>query len=286
VSREAPKRSGAFGEEYQVGLVFHRIRKIDEIEGFPGEDGADWYYHVGFSEDGVNYYWEASEEPYRVDDDDIIIDNNYYFTTSQTGVYVAILVCEDDFWSHDDLADASSDSAGGQDNVAASIQPPSSGILGGTYSGYYRIPDDTLMGDAYDRVGDWYKTGGDYDGNPGDENDVEIWFALGEFEDIEPPAITLTAPEDGWIYFNGSPWKRFLITLIIGAIEIDANAFDESGIDQVEFYIDDELLASDTSFPYRCSWDQPAFFTHTITARAYDLFGNTAQDELLVWKFF
>lgn len=163
----------------EIYLNVSRIKVEDQIE-FIGESGADWYYHVGFSEDGGNFYWQHSPEPVKNDDDDITIDEDelYTFCTEQTGVYVAIMVCEDDFWTNDDLADVSSDSYGGEDNIAGSIQPPLSGMFWGTYWGYYNLNNNTLTGCTVYTDGDWYKTSGDYDGNTGDENDASVWFKI------------------------------------------------------------------------------------------------------------
>jgi hypothetical protein len=55
-------------------------------------------------------------------------------------------------------------------------------------------------------------------------------------------------------------------------------------IDRVEFYIDDSLIAQDTTDPYETQWDTTTVpdGSHTIKAVAYDSNDNTAQDEITV----
>ena len=142
----------------------HRIQAIDSIEGFPGESGADWYYHVGLYQDD-NFLWQHSPEPVGTNNNDLIIDKIHTFYTIQSNVSIAIMVCEDDFWSYDDLADISSDESGGLDNVASSIQPQSDGLWGGTYLGFYDITNSTLSNDIYIIDGGYYKTSGNYEVN-------------------------------------------------------------------------------------------------------------------------
>jgi len=80
----------------------------------------------------------------------------------------------------------------------------------------------------------------------------------------------------------------FLTTIIVGSINIEIQASDyESGIDRVEFYIDNELKKTDDIAPYSLRWNEhtPFKFRHTIKAVAYDTSGNSAVEETNVWKF-
>jgi hypothetical protein len=75
--------------------------------------------------------------------------------------------------------------------------------------------------------------------------------------------------------------------LIIGKIDINVTATDnDSGIDRVEIYTDDQLRVTDTTAPYGWLWSERAFFTYTIKVIAYDKEGNSASKELEVLKFF
>ena len=55
--------------------------------------------------------------------------------------------------------------------------------------------------------------------------------------------------------------------------------------ENVEFYIDDVLKANITSEPYSWTWTDKTFGRHTIKVVAYDDEGNSASDEIKVWKF-
>ena len=55
-------------------------------------------------------------------------------------------------------------------------------------------------------------------------------------------------------------------------------------ITKVEFYIDNELVATDTDFPFSWTWDEKTAFKseYDIKVIAYDDMGNTASDETMV----
>jgi hypothetical protein len=104
--------------------------------------------------------------------------------------------------------------------------------------------------------------------------------------DTIPPTVLITQPENA-IYFNNKKLCDFRTPVIIKSIDITVEATDDnSGVYQVEFYIDNELQSRDTSEPYEWTWDEPAFFRHTIMVKAFDHFENSANDNITVWKFF
>ena len=98
--------------------------------------------------------------------------------------------------------------------------------------------------------------------------------------------ISFESPMYGYLYLMGKeilPLKR---TVIIGKALITTTAYDEtSGIEKVEFYIDDELKQTITNEPYEWLWDETIIGTHTIKAIAYDNSGNMVTDEQVVWIF-
>ncbi len=61
---------------------------------------------------------------------------------------------------------------------------------------------------------------------------------------------------------------------------------DDSGIDRVEFYVNNQLLGNDTTAPYSWLWNQTAFFRQILTVKAFDKAGNYNSKEIEVWKFF
>ena len=75
--------------------------------------------------------------------------------------------------------------------------------------------------------------------------------------------------------------------IIIGPITIEANVTQNtSGVNRVDFYIDDVFQKTDTIEPYNFTWNKTAFFTHQITVIAYDNAGPLNIDTVLVRKFF
>jgi hypothetical protein len=82
--------------------------------------------------------------------------------------------------------------------------------------------------------------------------------------------------------------RRFFTTLLIGKIPVIANASDnQSGIQKVEFYVDDDLKETVTTVPYSWTWsDRGNFFPYILRVDAYDNAGNKNSDELKLWKIF
>jgi len=111
--------------------------------------------------------------------------------------------------------------------------------------------------------------------------------------DIIPPTVEISKPEKA-LYILNFHIRDFLFQfrkpVILGRIDIVINATDDqSGIDYVEFYIDDEYKATDESKPYTWQWRWDSFslrHRHTMKVVAYDLAGNSNYDEIKVWRFF
>ncbi|MBE3123055.1 MAG: hypothetical protein IMZ43_04220 [Thermoplasmata archaeon] len=100
----------------------------------------------------------------------------------------------------------------------------------------------------------------------------------------EPPVVSIINPEAKNLYFRDIHLFPSARTLIFGFITIKANANDDTGIKQVDFYIDGVLR--NTSFaPHHCGsymwvWNDRALFRsrHTIKVIAVDTDGLTAED--------
>lgn len=87
------------------------------------------------------------------------------------------------------------------------------------------------------------------------------------------PAINLTSPTAN--------------ATVTGTVNIAATAGDNPGgssIAKVEFYVDDEMISSDTEEPYSASWDSTTVANGSvvISAKAYDAAGNTADSSYQV----
>lgn len=84
--------------------------------------------------------------------------------------------------------------------------------------------------------------------------------------DTTPPIISISNPLNGAIMTRNS------------TVSISANASDNVGISKVEFYVNGTLTCADTTSSYACSWKVPGKpkANYTLSAKAYDLSGNTA----------
>ena len=79
--------------------------------------------------------------------------------------------------------------------------------------------------------------------------------------DGQPPTTSITAPASG--------------ATVSGSVTFSASASDNVGVTKVEFYVDGNLLATDTTSPYRTTWATASLSgSHTLTAKAYDAAGN------------
>ncbi|MFI8307145.1 glycoside hydrolase family 48 protein [Streptomyces sp. NPDC085927] len=82
----------------------------------------------------------------------------------------------------------------------------------------------------------------------------------------QPPITVLTSPEAGAVYTRGE-------TVPLAAT---AAAADNATITEVEFYDDTELLGTDTSAPFTLSAAGLTVGSHSLTAKAYDSLGASA----------
>jgi hypothetical protein len=116
-----------------------------------------------------------------------------------------------------------------------------------------------------------------------------------------PPEVGILSPQKGKIYFRGNLFLQFLYkknllrnTWFIGRATIDAYAKDDSGIAKVEFYVNDNLVATLTSPPYNWTLSFKIIKkpylpkTYTIMVKAYDDTNKTATASIDVkawWAF-
>lgn len=80
--------------------------------------------------------------------------------------------------------------------------------------------------------------------------------------DTTSPTVALTAPASG--------------ATVSGVTTLTATAADASGVTKVEFYVDGNLVSTDTSAAYSFAWNTTTVSnaTHTLLAKAYDPSGN------------
>ncbi|MBU0498074.1 MAG: hypothetical protein KKC68_09345 [Candidatus Thermoplasmatota archaeon] len=101
----------------------------------------------------------------------------------------------------------------------------------------------------------------------------------------EGPLVEITKPALG-IYLANEWLCYFAEPVIIGVIRIEVDALDHSGIQQVQFYIDEMLVQNSSTAPFQYLWSQRVFFKHFIKVVVEDTIGMTTTVELEVWKFF
>jgi hypothetical protein len=128
-----------------------------------------------------------------------------------------------------------------------------------------------------------------------DENGAESEWATLEVSmpkrkvslvDTTPPSVSITKPEKA-LYINDEEIMPFFVPLIFGHIQIWPYANDnESGLNRLELYINDELIETFTSVPRSWTWDEKVFGKQTIKLIAYDNAGNDNIAMITVWKFF
>jgi hypothetical protein len=151
------------------------------------------------------------------------------------------------------------------------------------------IPDsiiDTISNSiSYENVGDgtWYFhiRAKDSDGDWSETSHCRINI------DATPPLVEITRPKKGCLYFYNleisTPFGSRPATR--GWLTIKVNATDEtSGMDKVEFYIDENILYVAHSPPYEWMW-LPVPLLYTIKVIAYDEAGNAASDSIGVISF-
>ena len=101
--------------------------------------------------------------------------------------------------------------------------------------------------------------------------DVKIDSSEGPADN--PPTVDITNPTDG--------------ATVSGTVVITAEATDDDGVTQVEFFVDATSIDIDTSAPYGVAWDSTTFADglYIITATATDTTGQTASDSIMVLVF-
>lgn len=105
------------------------------------------------------------------------------------------------------------------------------------------------------------------------------------------PIVNIISPVKGYININVLfglfvlKLKSFT-TVVIGKLIVSATATDnQSGVERVEFYVDDELKTTVYSTPYNWKWnDQGLFFSYTLKVVAYDYYENFNSVSMKVWK--
>ena len=93
---------------------------------------------------------------------------------------------------------------------------------------------------------------------------------VAKLTDNPPPVVSITAPDDGEI--------------VSGRVTIRVKATDNTGIDRLDFFVDNEFIGSDNQAPYSFDWDSYYVSNggHTIKVEAVDAGGHKASAKVTV----
>jgi hypothetical protein len=112
-------------------------------------------------------------------------------------------------------------------------------------------------------------------------------------QDTISPSVSITSPENGLYLRNLRLFSRLFRqrTILFGDITVNVVASDaQSGVQKVEFYLDDVLNPEsvDTTAPYSWTWSKGSLLKHryTIIVVAYDNAENYNVDMIDVVRFF
>ena len=103
---------------------------------------------------------------------------------------------------------------------------------------------------------------------------------------VSPPVMEVVKPVNGF-YVGGEKLFGFPFIFAVGDIEVEVTASDESGVEEVDFYVDGVLRARRIISPYVYTLDDIGFLReHVIKVVAVDGVGNQASKEFTLWKLF
>ena len=108
--------------------------------------------------------------------------------------------------------------------------------------------------------------------------------------DSTKPILNLARPQRNTFYmFDRELFSIPFGTIIIGKITMEVSSQDQtSGIDKVQFIVDDEIKYVDSTYPHEWVYDEKSllFNRHTIGIKAIDKAGNTMEtDDMKIWLF-
>ena len=115
---------------------------------------------------------------------------------------------------------------------------------------------------------------------------IDFWVdpdSLGPGYGYNPPSppefkCKIVKPKNA-IYLFDKYLFSFIVPIIIGEITVEVEASSGKGIDKVEFYLDNELKATDDKKPYEWQWVIEEHGIYTIKVVAYDKEGNKKVDK-------
>jgi len=115
-----------------------------------------------------------------------------------------------------------------------------------------------------------------------DDADVDVVL-----EGNLPPEVGIVTPKEGYLYLFNKPRTRmpFGNTVIIGETDVEVYANDDTSVERVEFYIDNNLKKEIYEEPYVWILDSLLFGKHLLKVIAYDDQGKSSSVEMEITAF-
>lgn len=275
------------GGEYLSGIATIEWEVSDNKDSSPEieiryGDGEAWYlidkvsnkdeyeWHTSSIEDGNNYLIkitatdDAENSDYDVSDSYFAVDN----TPPKTNINLSGEKNGEWFISNVSVTFSANDNTSGVKLTRYKINENA----WQNYTHPFEIPEDGIYNITYHSI--------DNAGNEEEENIVS--FKINK----NAPSITVNKPKEGYLYLFGREISKTLFgrTIVIGGINIELDVVDEtSGVERVEFYVNDILKYTDNEPPYEWSFDERVFGNCRIEIIAYNNAGNYASKEIKIF---
>ena len=228
---------------------------------------------------------------------DSIIENR-----SDTWTFTTMLQNNPPYKPGDPLPENNSENIGINPTLSVLVTDPDNDTMNVSF---YDASDDSLIGTdfnvpngsraevswsglQYNTTYSWYAIANDSI----IENLSDVWSFTTEHDSTIPPTISIIKPEEKRFYFRNKRLFRRLLprAFIIGHVTIEAEAYDNEGIKQVEFYVDGDLKHTSTEPKINGIYiwtlnDRTLFFRHrhTISVTAVDTDDNKDSDSKKVF---
>jgi len=114
-------------------------------------------------------------------------------------------------------------------------------------------------------------------------NGIE-YLALGE--EYATPAVVIIKPRQNKLYLNDEEGRNltfFTNPLVIGPLSVEVHVNSVDVVDEIRFYLNDDLQTTDTSEPYEWMWDTPKLFRGILRIEAQTNKGLLT-NERFIWK--
>lgn len=112
------------------------------------------------------------------------------------------------------------------------------------------------------------------------DDDIEVLYS--EVND----STEIEKPRHGVYINNKKIISTYSKTIISGDVDIEVNMVDPDRIQKVNFYIDNEYKANDTTEPFNWTWKERSFGEKVIRAEAVDYMQRAFSTNITVNKYF